>query len=92
MAIPTERQRRAALGLWIAEKDSGLFHFLRWIKANEMPAAAGLGEVARFVANTQTAGRYMVQRMERGQSGQFDQALVFDTVPVTPELEVRVLG
>lgn len=86
----------ATFGIWFAE-DGAVFEFQRWLKAAEAPSSMTLGEAAQVYldnggprGNQLRPGRYLIQVLNRGQSGTALQAATFDAVPQIPTLHAVI--
>lgn len=87
----------ATFGVWYA-KDGAIFEFVRWLKEDEAPPSLALPFAAqRFLdgggqsgAELPISGRYLIQVLNRGQSGAQLQCMTFSAVPEARPLKVRI--
>lgn len=90
------RKDDATFGVWFAE-DGNSFTFCRWLKASEAGHWLRLEAAAQVYldmggprGSELKPGRYLIQRLNRGTSGDTIQCLTFDAVPAPQPLRATV--
>mgnify|MGYP001547422699 CR=1 FL=1 len=90
--MPQRYRPAATFGIWsAATPGEDTYEFVRWLTEDRVPADSSLFLAADHFAEhyAKHPGKYMVQVLTRGQSGQHLQALTFTVEPVRPVFTAR---
>lgn len=86
------RPTAATFGIWsTATPSEDTYEFVRWLTEDQVAAGSSLFLAADYFAEhfAKHPGKYMVQVLNRGQSGQHIQVLTFTVEPMRPVFVAR---
>lgn len=94
--MPPGQRPSATFGVWYDVNNQGCFAFRRWLKEDEAGKYLSLEAAAQIFldqggprGNELELGRYMIQRLDRGTSGEAIQAFTFNAVAAPQPLLVK---